>query len=256
MTNLLKNDTFKTYFTVSNGSGTTATDDEISNATYIEFYKNNDNNIDTCELDFTGSVEAKEFKIDKILQSDGADSGTLILKGDDKSMIIFDGQNSGCSMSSSSGIIYFKSGTYKFINNAIFHLLNVTSSDGYYMFEDDTILDFSGANFILKSLDLIIINYKVNNTDTQNKILEYIYYLKQTVFNNSTTINDLTNKNNELTNKNNELTNANNDLTDKNGELTSENNNLSSTSIQLRKLICALVYPVSKGAAYPIDGIN
>lgn len=217
MTSILLNSTFKEYFKISNGTGD-APDGDITDATHLIFGED-------IELDFTGATGKKEFKIDKILKTNN--SKTLTLLGDDNSTINFDGVKSGCSISSGEGIIYFKSGTYKFINDAKFYSLNnspTSNLSGYYKFEDDTVLDIDGADFILKTLKSIIINYKVNNNDTTKDILEYIYYLKQSISDNSNNSNII------------------DDLTD--------------TNKQLRKLICALCYPVSKKSAYPIDGIN
>lgn len=216
LTKVLLNSTFKTYFKISNGTGD-APDDDIEDATYLIFGED-------IELDFTGATEEKEFKIDKILKTNN--SKTLTLLGDVNSTIEFDNVKSGCSISSGEGIIYFKSGTYKFINDAKFYSLDSSPTlnlSGCYKFEDDTVLDIDDADFILKTLKSILINYKVDNKDTTKDILDYIYYLKQSVSDNSNNSNII------------------NDLTD--------------TNKQLRKLICALCYPVSKKSAYPNDGI-
>lgn len=185
MSGLLNNADFQKYYDIifidASGNNRTAQVDDINNTVGVDFYNDGINNI--CTLDFTGSNNTP-FEFDKILISTDASSGKIIFVGNNDSTVVFSGKNSGCSISSSSGVIYFKSGTYIFTNEAIFESLSTsTNSGGYYVFKDDTIINFEDTKLKIKSLDYIYISYQINSiNEEEKKILEYISYIKKNNF--------------------------------------------------------------------------
>lgn len=184
------------------------------------------------ELDFTDFSTQTTFTIDKIIKTEKYNDNynninmvpLLILKGDDTCTISFDNTISGCIMENDNIPIHFQSGVYEFKNNAKFYLSSDTvantfnsETSGFCLFNDSITLDLNGADFILKNLDSVIVEYNniIEKKDKQENIINYIYYLKQ-VNSEGLILNDIT-----------------------------------ATNTQLRKLVCALVYPITKKQPYP-----